>query len=1073
MADFNIDDLLKQQQINTTQTATQPAVSPTKSAEVIPLVEKQEGEEKSNNSLISEEKKVEIEQQAGEIRKERGENNAREIAQITQTKKQAQQEQGVGRKYMEVLFSSKKPSEKALEVANIYLSAQDEKYQALKTEQEKKDYIQKIMTELDQHLNNGNSKTNPLDILTLITIADKNNWSPETIISKSNTELKDKIIETQKNEIGKILNKITPDNPQKGMQELAEKILILTGDKEISEIKDPKEKGKYINTKIDNFLREKLGISGWKDSTDNGKAALIMITKIFIEQVVEQKGISGITDFKKLSEKEKALFIQEGINKIINDPNLGEEYKKILKAILPNIATSIDIVNKINKEKPTNQDMLNYLEAQHNKGKLSKEEAELYKYYKNIKELGQLDMNAEAQFIGNIIEARLLHNGNMLKHLQASIGDKNIFTKEGKSEIQKWIDKGVADGDPNQINILKEFLISNHNMTKEEAEKYIKQFNWNRSLSAAESMAYARGDAEAAAITAKNIDDFGHDQLKEASINFTKKHGAEQLGEEGSKQYFKMAPDSHVGAMSYSVNHTFDIETARNIFTDVAGDKNVPADRRGRVVQESLLTTDDPNRIRAYTNSYKKIPDSTVTEAMAAAAHDTQDSNIREIIESGVNYAIQNNGYSTDEKNRINTALETGNTSYLSTSNSSSSSSSSGTGKSSSSQGTSGSRGTSSSHGTSGSNGTSGSSNTPKTGSSSNSSSAQSAAAQARAQAQQDYAQAVTQALQLRKEEALKRLAQITENYQKSVKEREERKAKEAQKTQKTEEQSTNKDYSKFDPEVRKVLEESDRVFESADKTLEIAKIDSALTDAEIAVPADKREELIQAYQSGGAAYLYEKLGSVSTKYQEQYLHYFAEHASTSDLCSFAEKHVGNKNIILALYQRSNNPALLQYLGESNALDLLNKGKIKLEDFLKYASPDTVARYIQSMKEIGNTDAIKAVVSQLSLKQREETSESVIAEAQNNTPLPGSDEWIRAQQKQMENASNLGVEPKASAPKRETEKLNLDGSTPTIGAGMLSLNPEEDEFDGLSMGSNRVRMGIDIKKRDKRFFRIG
>ena len=70
-------------------------------------------------------------------------------------------------------------------------------------------------------------------------------------------------------------------------------------------------------------------------------------------------------------------------------------------------------------------------------------------------------------------------------------------------------------------------------------------------------------------------------------------------------------------------------------------------------------------------------------------------------------------------------------------------------------------------------------------------------------------------------------------------------------------------------------------------------------------------------------------------------------------------------------------------------------------------------------------------------------------------------------------ASNLGVEPKASAPKRETEKLNLDGSTPTIGAGMLSLNPEEDEFDGLSMGSNRVRMGIDIKKRDKRFFRIG
>ena len=517
--------------------------------------------------------------------------------------------------------------------------------------------------------------------------------------------------------------------------------------------------------------------------------------------------------------------------------------------------------------------------------------------------------------------------------------------------------------------------------------------------------------------------------------------------------------------------------------------KNNTQEFNNTLARETFLRTDlSDSRKESLTDNYLKYADNDAARINNVKnIQDIDNEGVKRGIIGGQNYLESDSArqeYSNIVNEVINSTSDPETRSRLNSynqevqanigsSNSSSSSSSSGTGKSSGSQGTSGSHGTSSSHGTSGSNGTSGSSNTPKTGSSSNSSSAQSAAAQARAQAQQDYAQAVTQALQLRKEEALKRLAQITENYQKSVKEREERKAKEAQKTQKTEEQSTNKDYSKFDPEVRKVLEESDRVFESADKTLEIAKIDSALTDAEIAVPADKREELIQAYQSGGAASLYEKLGSVSTKYQEQYLYYFAEHASTSDLCSFAEKHVGNKNIILALYQRSNNPALLQYLGESNALDLLNKGKIKLEDFLKYASPDTVARYIQSMKEIGNTDAIKAVVSQLSLKQREETSESVIAEAQNNTPLPGSDEWIRAQQKQMENASNLGVEPKASAPKRETEKLNLDGSTPTIGAGMLSLNPEEDEFDGLSMGSNRVRMGIDIKKRDKRFFRIG
>ena len=505
--------------------------------------------------------------------------------------------------------------------------------------------------------------------------------------------------------------------------------------------------------------------------------------------------------------------------------------------------------------------------------------------------------------------------------------------------------------------------------------------------------------------------------------------------------------------------------------------KNNTQEFNNTLARETFLRTDLPDsRKESLTSNYLKYAeDDAARVSNARNIYDIDNEGVQRGIVQGESYITDNTykeQYSEVVTQMINSCSDPQRRESLTqyrqevqaNAGSSSSSSSSGT------KGSKGASGTSGSKGSSGTSGTSTSSNTPKTGASSSNSSAQSAAAQARAQAQQDYAQAVTQALQLRKEEALRKLAQITENYQKSVEEREERKAKEAQKA---EEQSSNKDYSSFSAETRKILEESDRVFESADRTLEIAKIDSALTDAEITVPSDKKEELIQAYQSGGATSLYEKLGSVSAKYQEQYLNYFAEHANTSDLCSFAANHVGNKNIILALYQRSNNPALLQYLGESNALDLLNKGKIKLEDFLRYASPNTVARYIQSMKEIGNTDAIKAVVSQLSLKQREETSENIIAEAQNNTPLPGSDEWMRAQQKQMEKASNLGVEPKASAPKRETEKLNLDGSNPRIGAGMLSLNPEEDDFDGLSMGSNRVRMGIDIKKRDKRFFRMG
>ena len=51
-------------------------------------------------------------------------------------------------------------------------------------------------------------------------------------------------------------------------------------------------------------------------------------------------------------------------------------------------------------------------------------------------------------------------------------------------------------------------------------------------------------------------------------------------------------------------------------------------------------------------------------------------------------------------------------------------------------------------------------------------------------------------------------------------------------------------------------------------------------------------------------------------------------------------------------------------------------------------------------------------------------------------------------------------------------KLDKENESKT-GAGMLSLNDEEEDYNGIAMGSNRVRMGLDIKKRDKRLYRMG
>ncbi|MBR1461299.1 hypothetical protein IJ596_06685, partial [bacterium] len=359
----------------------------------------------------------------------------------------------------------------------------------------------------------------------------------------------------------------------------------------------------------------------------------------------------------------------------------------------------------------------------------------------------------------------------------------------------------------------------------------------------------------------------------------------------------------------------------------------------------------------------------------------------------------------------------------------------------------------------------SGNSGTPKTGSGyGTTSSAQTAAAKAKAQIQQDYAQAVTKALQLQKEQAMKKLVQITENYQKSVKEREEKKAKEAQ-AQKTDSAKTN---SSSGSKTSNVSEKK-----SSD---EIAETFTTSASASSSISEEKREELRQAYQSGGAASLYEKLGSVSTTYQEQFLNYFAQHANTADLCSFASSHSGNKNVILTLYQRSNDPALLQYLGEANIFDLLGKGKIKLQDFLRYATPDMVAKYLQNMQQVGNLNAIKEVTSMMSLTQREEISQGFIEQAENKAPVPGSDEWLKAQQENMSDASIATPEQNDNQNNQKISggaMLSLDDEKENSTSAMLSLNDDDENDFGGSFGSNKVRMGLDIKKRDKRFYRMG
>ena len=240
------------------------------------------------------------------------------------------------------------------------------------------------------------------------------------------------------------------------------------------------------------------------------------------------------------------------------------------------------------------------------------------------------------------------------------------------------------------------------------------------------------------------------------------------------------------------------------------------------------------------------------------------------------------------------------------------------------------------------------------------------AAAIAQIQLNQQIIQQITKELEAKKEISLQRITEMIENYQKSVQEREERKEKlqaqatEASKTAqaKAAEQAKNEDAviaaakspQTSEEEAKKVIDQAVQASGGFAQNF-IATIKTGLTE----------EQAKTLSSASSDAAVYQALGSIDTAYQAKFLNDFAAHASSSALCTFAAEHIGDKALLRTLFEKSQDPALLQYLGESAAFDLLGKGKIQLKDFLRFASADTVAKYIRQMQQEGNTGAIKQI----------------------------------------------------------------------------------------------------------------
>ena len=1108
MSDFNIDDLVTKKNVNIAPSAAQETnpASVSHSNDVIPLVSGDKQTESSNSDKISEEKKQEISEQAETVRQEREKNNNLEVEDIKKMKEESAslEEESKFReaneKYSKIIFSKNySKEERMLKIMDKFLQSSDETYRNLTTEEEKINYAKQAVAELAQKIgsDNGDKSLDAMNVITLIVCSDAKGISYQDVLKLENTQIKSEIENIQKKQIEEIISNINKDKPEESMKQLAEKIILLSGDEKYAKLKE-EDKQKYIDDKIDEFLTNNLGLSGWKSTDREGKNTLFLLTASVVNEIVKENGIKGLTGFKKSNEFERAEFI---CNFLTEHPEVMNSDKSknleiLNKELTANTKIYRQLKNEVGDKQITTKMYYDYLVKLNKEGKLDNSGQTILKQYNYLIKHGVIkkeDFDKAPRIIGNYIEAKMTCNGDLDKLFKSKLKDitkAELYQKKGEDIILEIIARASVDGDVNQIDKkLRNTLKTLYNMTNEEIDKYYKDKGLEEFTLACMSRSLGRGDADGVI----NVTNCKLPKNDKVICGIIEKEAPEALGADGSAKVIAYVEGDFGKAIAKGVNNYYDPYTAAKIFTD-ATKYDISDAQKQTIVTNSYETTEDKNRTKRLTDAYKIQKDPAITAAMAAVAKNSTDPETKKIIDEGVEFAKQNNGYSQEEIENIETARKTGQTtaqkeaaqtnSKEGTSKTTTKSkkdvttetTSSTTDKKTSTAKTTASTNTKSNPTTTtNAKTTTSSANAANTFSNTNvinnaATAAQRAAEIAKIQLNQQIIQQITSELEAKKEITLQRITDMIDKYQKSVQEREERKEKlEAQATEATKSAQANAaEQAKNEDAVIAAAKSPQTTEEEAKKAIDQAVQSSGgFSQNFIAtIKTNLTEEQAKTLSSASSdAAVYQALGSIDTGYQAKFLSDFAVHASSSALCTFASEHIGDKTLLKTLFEKSQDPALLQYLGETAAFDLLGKGKIQLKDFLRFASADTVAKYIRQMQQEGNIGAIKQITDLMSLEQSEQLAEltedlnEYISGAQDksdkkNEPLPGSDEWLKAQQTKMASASTVDISKNISAPD----------------SGMLSL---EDEFDGLPLSSNRVRMGIDIKKRDKRFYRIG
>lgn len=879
--------------------------------------------------------------------------------------------------YAEILAKNDKTIyQKTSEILDEYIKNHPDEYSqyAKMDDKQKRTFRDNLMGKLFRQLagkkdiSQAERKTATRDLAILLTTVEAKGLSLKEI-SSDTAQMKNMIAEGDKQLYNYMLKQIDTSNPDKALNEIAELYLTFT---------DPDYLLLQGNAKKA-YLQKKQGklfnLIGIKDpsvipETSKQNAANIMKS---ILQGLSDKNLT-IKDLVDMPPKEQSQFLVDSLDNYVQDhPDVVDKLAPETKHAYQILKTRNSLLKELSDiERPTDQDLYSLLLKKEKDGTLTAEQKEMLGAYKLQaafdKKYGKNTMDHEANMSSNVVKIMVsgMSYEAHLKHQLNGVTDK----KEVQKIVTEYVSGMMNDADRViQLEALRKVLMEKGYKPEEIMQMLPAEVQERLSVKV-----LSNSDVKQAALGTDVLASFNSNVVDETANKIN-----EILPSVRDVEWVKFY-GSNVETTKYDESlstgiNKLDVKTANEIFTYIANNATTDA-KKSSMVEFSLTTTDDSERISAYTESYKTIKSPAVTEGMAAAAHNTTDSNNRAIIESGVDYAIQNNGYSSDEINNINTARETGQTSYERNSVSSDSSN------------------------TSASNSASNSGNTKPNNTTTNTASSPTANATATATANATSSTHAKVVVSPQSHQAINEMrdaiAQLNQNYSEQIKQKAldslERIITHIHDDQqvRAQKQAEQKEALEKKEEIEKVLEEAQTQIEKGERVTVATEIVEKQIAKKFNIDEDTVRKLRNAAQEGDLSAIYSLLGSINSRAQEHFILHISRKSETA-LAGFIRSHSNDKELIKMLIRI--NPNLIRSI-DSNIL--LNCG-IEKSEIVKYADATQFKAMLADLTKVGDREQLKQFYDALG-----DDAQNIASVSE---PPLGSDAWLMQRQQRMADAS--------------------------------------------------------------------